>query len=183
MPGQAGVMGSAAVATYATKAALNVTGPATVLGGYSDEFREVVEQPRLRPGADELLDDLPVLEDTERRDVEDPILPRDLWVLVDVQLDDVDLVAVFRQDRLQHRGYLPAGAAPLGPVVHEHGPAVLEDIGLEAVVGYLLHLAHARFLPSHHEVHGVDGFMVIDGFTAVQDLRLARYRSASSAAA
>src|SRR6266576_5971116 len=111
---------------------------------YSDELSQVVQQPRLRPGTDEFLDDLAVLEDTQRRDVENPVLPRDLGVLVDVQLDDVELVTVLHQDRLQHRGDLPAGAAPLGPVVHEHRLLVLEDIGLEAGVGYLLHLAHAR---------------------------------------
>src|SRR5215472_1165238 len=122
-------------------------GPAPARGscpGCSDELGKVVQQPRLRPGADELLDDLAVLEDAQRRDVENPVLPRDLGVLVDIQLDDVEVVTVLRQDRLEHRGDLPAGAAPLGPVIHEHRLLVLEDIGLEAGVGYLLHLAHAR---------------------------------------
>src|SRR5262247_333366 len=83
----------------------------------SDELGEVVEQPRLRPGADEFLDDLAVLEHTQRRDVENPVPPRDLGILVDVQLDDVELVTVLRRDGLQHWGDLPAGAAPFCPVI------------------------------------------------------------------
>src|SRR5215470_185848 len=80
------------------------------------------------------------------RDVQDVVLLRDLRVLVEVELGDVELVPVLFGDRLQdgrdHLGW----AAPLGPVVHQNGPRGLQDLGLEGLVGHRLGRAHPVFL-------------------------------------
>src|SRR5690606_2200880 len=94
----------------------------------------------LRLGAHDLLDDLTVLVDVHRRDLHDAVLLRHLRVLVDVELDDVDLVAVLLGDLLEDRRDHAARAAPLGPEVHEHGLVVLQDFRLEVGVGHGLHV-------------------------------------------
>ena len=69
----------------------------------SDEVRELAEQGRLRPGADDLLHDLASLEHAQRGDVHDPVPLGGDRILVDVQLDHVDLVGVLAGDLLENR--------------------------------------------------------------------------------
>src|SRR5579859_2003578 len=80
----------------------------------SDEIGEFAEQGGLRPRPDEFLDDLTADKNAQRGDVQDVVPLGDHGVLVDVQLDDVELVAMFLGDGLQHgRDYL-AWTAPFG---------------------------------------------------------------------
>src|SRR5690606_16919784 len=98
---------------------------------YSDDAFELPQQHGLRLGADDLLDDLAVLVDVHRRDLQDAGLTGNLGVLVDVELDDLQLVAVLVGDLLEDGRDLPARAAPLGPEVDQNGLVALEDLGLE----------------------------------------------------
>src|SRR3712207_8269711 len=56
---------------------------------------------------------------SHRRDGHDLVVPRDLRVLVDVQLRDGELVTVLGGDLLEHGRDHLAGAAPLRPEVDE----------------------------------------------------------------
>src|SRR5215472_4758395 len=118
--------------------------------GSSDEIGKVAQKRGLRLRADNLLHDLSVLEDAHSRDVHDPVALRDDRVVVDVQLDDVDLLAVLASDLLEHRAYHAARPAPLGPVIDDDWLGGLQHLSLEGSVGYCLGCAHLRdFLPSH----------------------------------
>src|SRR5687767_881176 len=85
----------------------------------ADEALEVADDRGLRLGADDRLGDLAVLVDVQRRDGHHAVLGGRGRVLVDVQLDDLDLVAVLGGDGLQRRCDLAAWAAPGGPEVHQ----------------------------------------------------------------
>src|SRR5437868_10654604 len=65
----------------------------------------------LRIGADDLLGDRAVLEEDQRRDREDLVGHRGLLVLVDVELDDLQRIALLAGDLLEHGGDHPAGPA------------------------------------------------------------------------
>ena len=57
-----------------------------------------------------------------------------LLVLVDVELDDLQVVAL-AGDLLEDRGDDAARTAPRRPEVHQHGLVGLDDLGLEVRVG------------------------------------------------
>src|SRR5215469_8103187 len=114
----------------------------------SDEVGEVSQQRRLRPRANDLLDDLPVLEDAHGRDIHDPVALGDDRVLVDVELHDVNLLAVLGRDLLKHGGDLAARSTPFGPVVNDDRLGSLQYLGLEGRVGHCLGCAHFWDFPS-----------------------------------
>src|SRR3954447_10521908 len=88
-------------------------------------------------GALDALGLLAVAEQHHRRDREDLVVHRGLLVLVDVELDDPQVVAL-AGDLLEHRRDDPARTAPRRPEVDEHGVLGLEDLGLEVAVGHML---------------------------------------------
>jgi hypothetical protein len=104
---------------------------------------EILHEPALRQRADDLVRHLAVLEQQERGDRHHVVLRRDLRVLVGVQLDDAQILALGRE-LLQMGGDDPARTAPGGPEVHEHRRFGLEHLRLEVVVRYLIQRA------SHH---------------------------------
>src|SRR6478735_1970440 len=85
---------------------------------------------------DDFLGDRAVLEEDHRRDREHLVLGRGLLVLVDVDADDLEVVAL-AVDLLQDRVDDAAGTAPRSPEIDEHGAVGIEDIGFEGGVGYV----------------------------------------------
>ena len=74
---------------------------------------------------------LAVLEEHHERDRRDAVALREILLLVDVDLDELDLVLV--GDPVEHRGDGVARATPLGPEVDDHLAVGLQDLGLERV--------------------------------------------------
>src|SRR3954470_20094488 len=121
--------------------------PGTPAGTRSGKRRlELLLEARLREGPDDLLRDLAVLEEDQRRDRHDPVLRSGLGVLVDVHLHDGQVVALV-VELLQMRSDDAAGPAPGRPEVDQHGLAGLEYLGGEVVVGYFGQVAGHRVLP------------------------------------
>src|SRR5215469_5565448 len=110
----------------------------------SDELGKLPQQGGLGLSADDLLDDLTVLENAHRRDVHDVIALRDGRILVDVELDNIELVSMLGRDLFQHRSYHAARPAPLRPVVNDHRLVGLQNLDLEGGLGYGLGCAHFR---------------------------------------
>src|SRR5262249_16419297 len=94
----------------------------------------------LRHRSDDFLGDCPVLEEEQRRDREDLVLSGRLLVLVDVEAEDPEALAL-RVDLFQHRVDDAAGAAPGGPEVDEHGAVGIQDLGLERRVSHVFEFA------------------------------------------
>ncbi len=88
----------------------------------------------LRRGADLARGHVAVLEDHQRRDRLDVVLRRGLRILVDVELDDLDLLAERSGDLLQRRRDHPAGAAPFRPEVDNHGAGGLQHLRFEGCI-------------------------------------------------
>src|SRR3954452_495299 len=104
------------------------------MSGGAERRLELGLEALLRVGADDLLGDLAVAEEDHRRDREDLVLRGGLLVLVDVELDDAQVLALAR-DLLEDRADHAAGAAPGRPEVDEDGRLGLDDLRLEARVG------------------------------------------------
>jgi hypothetical protein len=98
---------------------------------------------------------LAILEQHQRRNATDAELGRDFAVFVDVHLGDLQLACVGGGHFVQDRGNHLAGAAPFGPVVHQHRLGGFEDIGLERGVGNMF-----------DQVAGHDGILVVRGDAA-----------------
>src|SRR6185436_15707410 len=79
-----------------------------------------------------------VLENHQRRDAADSIFRRRALVLVDVQLRDLQPSRIFLRHLVEYRRDHLARAAPLGPVIDQHGRGRLQHFGLERVVGYVM---------------------------------------------
>src|SRR5881394_1699079 len=94
----------------------------------------------LRHRPNDFLRDRPVLEEEQGGDREDFVLGGRLLVLVDVEADDLQIVAL-GVDLLEDRMDDAAGAAPGGPEVDEHGAIGLEDVGFEVAIGHVGELA------------------------------------------
>ena len=90
----------------------------------------------LRVRADDLLGLRAVAEEDHRRDRQHLVGGRGLLVVVDVELDDPQVVAL-GGDLLEHRADDAARAAPRRPEVDERGRLGLDDLGLEVAVGDL----------------------------------------------
>src|SRR4051812_228246 len=99
----------------------------------------------LRHRADDLGGDLAVLEEDHRRNRQDLEGGGGLLVVVDVELDDLQRVALLAGDLLEHRGDHAARTAPRGPEVDEDGRVSLEHLGLEVRVGDFGDGCHAAF--------------------------------------
>src|SRR5579875_3116099 len=103
----------------------------TVRGGASGERRlQLLLELLLGVGADHRLLQLAVLEQHQRRDRHDVELDRGLLVVVDVELDDLERLALLGRDLLDDRGDAPAGPTPWSPEVDEHGHVGLEHLCL-----------------------------------------------------
>src|SRR5260370_22869496 len=97
----------------------------------SDRSGDPLLQLRLRRGADLSGGHLAALEDHQGRDRHHAIFRCRLRALVDVQLDDLDLVA-HRAGNLVERGSdHAAGAAPFGPEIDHDRAGRLEYFGVE----------------------------------------------------
>src|SRR5688572_3352479 len=109
----------------------------TLATGYSLSDIAVNESGELcfREGADLGRLDVAVLEEHQRGDAPYPVLGRRALVLVDVELRDLEAPLVLGGDLVEGRRDHLAGAAPLGPVVHEDRGLGLEHFVLESVVG------------------------------------------------
>src|ERR1700712_3382528 len=83
----------------------------------ADDLVEVTLDRRLGTRADDRLHDLAAEVDVHRRDAGDAVLHRGLRVLVDVELEDGELVAVLDGELFENRCDLAARTAPLGPEV------------------------------------------------------------------
>ena len=103
------------------------------LGGH-DPVEEALDLGR-RQRADELVDDLAVLERLDGRDRLDPEGLREARVGVGVDLDELDLAGALVDGLLDHGPERAARAAPLGPEVDDHGLLVraLDDVALEGL--------------------------------------------------
>src|SRR4051812_17738955 len=84
-------------------------------------------------GADGVRLRLAALEEDHVRDRLDPVPDRQILVLVDIDLHELEVP--FLGDPFEHRRDGVARAAPLRPEVDEHGLATLQHLGLERRVG------------------------------------------------
>jgi len=78
--------------------------------------------------------DLAVLEHEQSRDAADAILHADGGVVVHVQLADNGLAFLLFAEFLHHGTYHPAGSAPFGPKVDQHGLVALQDEFFEIAI-------------------------------------------------
>src|ERR1700735_4849376 len=109
----------------------------TAGGGRSHRGGDPLLQLLLRCGADLTRGHLAALEDHQRRDRHHAVFRGRLRALVDVQLDDLDLVA-HRAGNLIERGCdRAAGAAPFGPEINYDRAGRLEHFGFEIGIGNL----------------------------------------------
>src|SRR5579871_3141099 len=99
-----------------------------------------------RPGADDRLLRLAVLEQDHGRDREHAVPRRVARVVVDVHLRELDAL-VLLGERFEHRVDGPAGTAPRRPEVDDHGLVRLQDLSFERVVGDVLHRAKPTVAP------------------------------------
>ena len=90
---------------------------------FCDFLREYV----FRSRADLLVDDLPVLDEQNRRDVADGILHGDRIVRIDVAFADRHFAFVFAGQFVDDRSDHPAGAAPFGPEIDYQRLARIEQ--------------------------------------------------------
>ena len=113
---------------------------------------EAVEEPADELGrerADELVDDVPVLECLDGGDALHPIAEREFIVGVDVDLRQHDLALAGGGLALEHGAEHPAGAAPGGPEVDDHGQLVraLDHLAFERL-GAHIHRVRSSFIVS-----------------------------------
>src|SRR5882672_4620115 len=97
----------------------------------SDRGGDPLLQLLLRRGADLARGHLAALEDHQGRDRHHAVFRRRLRALIDVQLDDLDLVAQRAGNFVQRRRDHAAGAAPLGPEIDHDRASRLEYFGFE----------------------------------------------------
>ncbi|KAG5728914.1 hypothetical protein E4T56_gene8934 [Termitomyces sp. T112] len=103
----------------------------------SDRGGDPLLQLRLRRRTDLAGGHLAALEDHQGRDRHHAVFGRGLRALVDVELDDLDLVAHRAVDLVEGGGDHAAGAAPFGPEIDDDGAVRLEHFGFEIGVGNL----------------------------------------------
>src|SRR2546428_740775 len=83
---------------------------------------------------DDLVDELPALEEEEGRDPHDHVLLRDARVRVGIQFHERHLARVFLGEVLDDRGDRFARRTPLGPEIDDHVGVLLDDL-LEIGIG------------------------------------------------
>jgi hypothetical protein len=86
--------------------------------------------------ADDFLRHLAVFEEDHRRDRQHFVLRRRLLVLIDVEAEDGQVLAL-AVDLLKNRVDDPTGAALRGPEVDEDGARGVDYVGFESRVGYV----------------------------------------------
>lgn len=82
----------------------------------------------LRLGTNNPLDHLSILEDHERGDRHDPVLDRELLVVIGVEFADLQAAGVLGGQFLDDWRHHLAGAAPGGPKIDEHGHVGINDL-------------------------------------------------------
>src|SRR5690625_629735 len=152
-------------------------GVACRLGRSGNERRQLRSEGRLRPRADERRHELAPAEEGEGRDGDDAVVPGRVRVLVDVEPDDAQPLPEVGGELGEHGRELEAGLAPRRPEVDEHRPGGLEDLGGEGVVSDL------RQTRRRHRATAPCGVWEAAASGSAASPRVARYRSASSAAA
>ncbi|CAM2150893.1 hypothetical protein PT2222_250021 [Paraburkholderia tropica] len=95
---------------------------------------------RLRQGADLLRRDGAVLEEDQRGDAAHAELHRRRLMFVDVDLRDLQTVAIVLRDFVENRRDHLAGAAPFGPEVQQDGLIGFNDVLFERCVADVLDL-------------------------------------------
>src|SRR5690606_31837728 len=91
-----------------------------------------------------LLLGLAVAEDDQRGNAHDAVALGDVGALVDVELGELDLVAVLAGQFLEDRRHHAARAAPRGPEVDDHRLLRLQDFLLERGAGDFGDLRHGN---------------------------------------
>src|SRR5438105_6271038 len=99
----------------------------------SELLIELLRDLFLRHEADDLIGELPVLEDQHGRDAANHEAARNGRVLVDVHLRNRDAAVVLRGKGINGGPQPPARTAPLGPEVHQRHAAL--DFTVEVAVG------------------------------------------------
>src|SRR5207237_249618 len=112
------------------------------LGGLTDVRLDLLQHALLGHVADESLRLPAVLEQDHRRDRADAEASSGNRIGVDVELGDLDFLALLVRDLLEDRRDHPTGPAPRRPEVDEHRCLRLQDILLEVCVTRLLRLSH-----------------------------------------
>src|SRR6266478_5854843 len=79
-----------------------------------------------RRQADDLIDDLSMLEQQDRGYASNLKLERGVGIVVDVQLADCQLAGIVGRQGVDRRRQPLARAAPFGPEIHEHRSARLQ---------------------------------------------------------
>src|SRR3989442_7637098 len=118
------------------------TRAANALGGLAEVGLQLLEETLLRHVAHETLRLATVLEQDHRGDRADAEATCGHGVRIDVELGDLDLLALLARDLLEDRPHHAAEAAPGRPEVHEHRRIRLEHVLLEALVVHHLRLCH-----------------------------------------
>src|SRR5262249_4143805 len=99
----------------------------------------------LRCRADLTRCDLAVLDQHQRRDLQDAVPGGSIRILVNVELDDLDLVAELARDLFKRRRDHAAGATPFGPKIHDHRFGRLQNIRFKTSVRHFAD-RHDRYL-------------------------------------
>ena len=108
----------------------------------------------LREGADLGRRELAVLEQHQRRNAANAELGRDVAVLVDIHLGDLQAAPLVLRHFVEDRGDHLAGAAPFGPKINQDWTIGFQHIGFEAGVtdmsrhGYPVSFLYAPLLCS-----------------------------------
>src|SRR6478672_7197586 len=105
----------------------NGIAPPRASGALGERRLQLRLEAPLRHRPDDFLGDRPVLEEQQGRDREHLVLGGGLLVLVDVEAEDGQVLAL-GVHLLQHRVHDPAGAAPGSPEVDENGPVGLQNL-------------------------------------------------------
>ena len=103
--------------------------------GSNQKFVELLEKGTLALGTDETLGDFTIREHEQRWNAHDAVLHRDIWIVIDIQLGDGQVVAVLIGDLVKDRCDLLARSAPLCPEVDYDRLVRTDDCFIECVAG------------------------------------------------
>src|SRR6266446_2370695 len=111
-------------------------------GGPGDVRLDLLEELLFGHVADDALGLAAVLEEDHRRNRADPESTRRDGIGVNVQLGDLDILALLVRDLLEDGSDHPTRTAPGRPEIDEHRSLGLDDLGLEVLVADYLWLGH-----------------------------------------
>ncbi len=86
-------------------------------------------------GTNDLVFDLAIFEKQEQGDGADIVFHRKFAGVVHIEFANLGLSLQIRGNLVEHGAYHFAGAAPVGPKIHEDGQIGIDDFGLEVRVG------------------------------------------------